>query len=130
MVGDIKRERVKALKKVIEVSNITSIKHNHFAFKDRTKTIESPPFIVKRAPDGSGYHFDKEDLERMSAYERVLAPHDDRDQMTRTEYIQSMKQEFFHQIRSGNMNEVLTKLYNLEEGSLELKWVGPIDPEF
>jgi len=121
---------VKALKKIIEVSGITSIKHNHFTFIGEKRLIESSPFVIKKAPDGSRYHFDKEDLEKMSEYEKDLAPHDEKDQMSRKEYIESMKKEFYHQIRSGNMDEILAKFYRLEEGSLELKWVGPIDPKF
>ena len=118
------------VKKTIFVHDISSIKHNYFSFKDKQGVIKDYPFVLKKAPDGSSYHFDKDDLAAMSKYERDLAPHDDDSQLSRTGYIKEMKREFYHQIRSGNMNDLLTRLYKLENGNVEVKWGGPVDHNF
>ncbi|SDH33652.1 hypothetical protein SAMN04487975_10457 [Planococcus glaciei] len=118
------------VKKTIFVSDISSIKHNHFSFKNKKDVIKEYPFVVKTAPDGSSYHFDQEDLAAMSNYEKDLAPHDEKDRLTKTEYIGKMKQEFYHQIRSGNMDEILAFLYKMENKDFELKWEGMIKPKF
>lgn len=76
-------ERVNAVKKTIFVNDISSIKHNHFSFKDDLGVIKADPFVIKKAPDGSPYHFDKDDLEEMSKYEKDLAPHDEKDSLTK-----------------------------------------------
>lgn len=112
------------------VKDISSIKHNYFSFKNDVGVITDHPFVIKKAPDGSSYHFDKEDLENMSKYEIDLAPHKDEDSLSRKEYIQKMKREFYHQIRSGNMDSILSSLYKLEDEKLQLKWGGPVEPDF
>ena len=119
-----------ALKKTIYIHDISSIKHNHFSFKDVQGIIRDNPFVLKKAPDGSHYHFDEEELVAMSQYEKDLAPHDDSSKLSRKEYIEEMKKEFYHQIRSGNMDDLLIRLYKLKEGDIELKWGGPVDHVF
>lgn len=123
-------ERVNAVKKPIFVNDISSIKHNHFTFKDELGVIKDYPFVIKKAPDGSSYHFDKDDLEEMSKYEKDLAPHDETDSLTKKEYIEKIKKEFYHHIRSGNMDDILSRLYNLESESVQLKWGGPVEHKF
>lgn len=41
-----------------------------------------------------------------------------------------MKKEFYHHIRSGNMDEILTRLYKLDPESVQLKWGGPVEHKF
>ncbi|MBT2572328.1 hypothetical protein [Planococcus sp. ISL-110] len=118
------------MKKTIFVHDISSIKHNHFSFKDNLGVIKDYPFVLKTAPDGSAYHFDKNDLVEMSHYEKDLAPHDDSSKLSRKGFINEMKKEFYHQIRSGNMDDILTHLYKLEGESIELKWGGHTDHDF
>lgn len=117
------------MKKTIFVHDISSIKHNHFSFKDESGIIKDYPFILKKAPDGSHYHFNQDDLELMSKHEKDLAPHDEKS-LSKKEYIAGMKKEFYHQIRAGNMDEILTSLYELEDGSIELKWGGAVSHKF
>ncbi len=118
------------VKKTIFVHEISSIKHNHFSFKNKKKEIiKDFPFVIKKVGKDS-YHFDEEDLVKLSKYEKDLAPHDDSDKLSRNEYIKEMKKEFYHQIRSGNMDELLTHLYKMESENIELKWGGPVDREF
>lgn|GEM_PF-6480249 len=117
------------MKKTIFVHDISSIKHNHFSFKDESGLIKDYPFVLKVAPGGSHYHFDKADLELMSKHEKDLAPHDEK-RTSKKEYIEEMKKEFYHQIRAGNMDEILISLYELKDESVELKWGGEVSHKF
>lgn len=118
------------MKKTILVHDISSIKHNYFSFKNEDGVIRESPFVIKTAPDGSSYHFDKEDLETMSRYDNDLAPHDETEKLSKTEYIRNMKQEFYHQIRSGNMDSIIAGLYKLKEDDFELQWGGEVEHKF
>ena len=118
------------MKKTIFVTDISSIKHNHFSFKNNGDVILEKPFKIKKAPDGSRYHFDKNDLAIMSRFEKDLAPHDEKDSLSKTAYISKMKKEFYHLIRAGEMDTILSNLYGIEKDSIELKWDGPINHEF
>ncbi|WKA55562.1 hypothetical protein [Planococcus shixiaomingii] len=118
------------MKKTIIVDDISSIKHNHFTLLSNKRIIKDHPFIIKKAPDGSSYHFDKEDLEKMSKYEKDLAPHEETDPLSKREYILKMKKEFYHLIRSGEMDTILSRLYELEDRTVQLKWAGPIEYKF
>lgn len=123
----IKRERMNAVKKTIFINKISSIKHNHFTFLGNSEVIITGyPFVIKKASDGTRYHFDKDDLEKMSKYEKDLVPHDDGDVLSRNDYIDKIKNEFKHHIRSGNMDVILSRLYGLEDEGVELKWTGPV----
>ncbi|WP_282020221.1 hypothetical protein [Planomicrobium okeanokoites] len=118
------------MKRTILVHDISSIKHNYFSFKNEEGVIKESPFVIKRAPDGSSYHFDKEDLEKMGQYDSDLAPHDEKEKISKAEYIRKMKQEFYHQIRSGNMDVILTKLYKLSGDEFELRWGVEVEHKF
>ncbi|MCH4826294.1 hypothetical protein [Planococcus halocryophilus] len=37
---------------------------------------------------------------------------------------------FYHQIRAGNMDEILISLYELKDESVELKWGGEVSHKF
>lgn len=120
-------ERVNSVKKKISVNKVSSIKHNHFTFLGNSEVIITDyPFVIKKASDGSRYHFDKYDLEKMSKFEKDFAPHSDADVLSRNEYIEKIKNEFKHHIRSGNMDDILSRLYGLEDEGVQLEWTGPV----
>lgn len=120
------------MSKVIKIDYITSIGENYFSLLHKRKIIDNYPFELKKKVTPktlSNYHFDRNDLEKMSTVFDQLAPYQAGDGISKKEFIYSMKMSFYHRIKNGDLSNILSAV-NPTYGEFEYEWVGKEPPEF
>lgn len=117
------------MKEIVLVDDISSISGNIFSFKYKDKVIRKTPFKLKQKPElnnSSTYHLDKADLIKLSELDPKLKPFNEKETLTKNEYIFLMKCKFYYLIKIGEMINLLSHLYDENLDDYEIKWSGEI----
>jgi hypothetical protein len=83
--------------KKIFVDDISSISESIFSFKYKGRIIKTEPLNLKFKLEenrGSSYHFNHDDLKKLSTINNKLKPFDSNEDLSKREYIYHMKQHF------------------------------------
>jgi hypothetical protein len=119
--------------KTILVQDISSISESIFSFKNKNGVIKEEPFRCKQKQEKnafSNYHFDKDDLIEINKYYKTIYPYNPSSKVTKSQYIDNMKQQFYLLIKDNQMPTLLSKIYKIPVEDLEVKWDPKKEPKF
>jgi hypothetical protein len=119
--------------KTIWVQDISSISESIFSFKSKNGVIKEEPFRCKQKQEKnavSSYHFDKDDLVEINKYYNTIYPYNPSSKITKSQYIDNMKQQFYLLIKENQMPTLLSRLYKISVEDIEVKWDPKKEPKF